>query len=462
MLEQRELESNSASDSMVDEDEVLVPDASKLVKEDLEEEPITKKNESSNEESSFKPLSFANEENGTFHSGASFELTNEKTDSEKISISEGFKNSEFFYENSLLTNAEDFANSIREGANLHKAKLLTKIEQKANDTDRIREQMLSENQEAKQKREDLLSSAKEKVEEIKKEAFQEGYDDGYKTGMQVRYDEAEPLVTQVNYLLGQINSLREVVRFQAEKELVKLALKIAKNIVVEEIRLNDSVVENIVKVALRETEMEGKIYLYLNPQDYEFLINSKCDLEKYLNGEQKILVRQRSELEPGSIFVESDGEVISRSIESQFKKIENALDEQINKNEAQLTDSYVNSDDNSLNTIIESENYSNIKSFSEETQSKESEKDDMGENSISEKEDIHQEGKINDLDKNGIDLGKIQMDQEGKIGEDSKKDEEEILENSFQSEFVEDKDQIHETESMASDKTSNFDEIKEV
>ena len=167
MLEQIELESNLTSDSKVDEEEVLVSDGSELVKVDLEN-PITMNKEQSNSPSSFKPLSFPNEENSSFHSGSSFELTNEKTDSEKINISEGFKNSEFFYENSLLTNAEDFANSIREGANLNKTKLLSKIEQKANDTDRIHKQILSENEEAKQKRDELLSSTKAKVEEIKK------------------------------------------------------------------------------------------------------------------------------------------------------------------------------------------------------------------------------------------------------------------------------------------------------
>ena len=295
--------------------------------------------------SSFKPLNFPSEEKSTFDSEVSFRPLSEKTDAEKITLSEDFKNSEFFYENSLLTNAEDFANSIREGANLYKSKLLSKIEQKVSDTERIHEQTISENKEAKLQRDELLNSAKEKVEEIKKEAFQEGYDEGYKVGMQKRYDECESLSIQANTFLKQLSSLRKVVRLRAEKELVLLALKIAKNVIAEEIKLDDSVLKGIVSAALQETEMRGKIYLYLNPLDYEFMVSSKYDLEKYLNDEQSLMVRKNTELKQGSIFVESEGEVIFRSIESQFEKIESSFNKHIERMDTDMYSKDMDQDD---------------------------------------------------------------------------------------------------------------------
>ena len=62
----------------------------------------------------------------------------------------------------------------------------------------------------------LLSATEDKVNEIKNEAFNEGFEAGRIEGMQKRYDEAERLVLQVNSVLEQLNSLRQVVRFQAE------------------------------------------------------------------------------------------------------------------------------------------------------------------------------------------------------------------------------------------------------
>ena len=333
-MEDSSLEDNEMEDSSLGNDE---SEDSSLGDNESENSSLgDDESEDSSRRSSFKPIVFgAESEFVEFNSDSFSESESLKTDEEKINISQGFKTAEFFPEDSLLTNAEDFAQSIREGANLYKKELLKKIERQATDTERIHKKIISEKEEAEQEREKLLSSTEEKVKEIKKEAFQEGYDDGYKVGMQKRYDEAEPLAIKANSIFKNLSSLREVVRFQSEKELVKLALQIAKNVVAEEIKLNSSVTENIVKVALQETEKQGKIYLYLNQFDYEFLINSKCNLDSYLSNEQSLVIKQKSELSPGSIFVESEGEIISRSIEGQFEKIEKVLNEQIEQQAAQ-------------------------------------------------------------------------------------------------------------------------------
>jgi len=223
--------------------------------------------------------------------------------------------------------------------------LLTKIEEQATDTKRIHKKTVAENQEAEEERKKLLSATEEKVDEIKNEAFNEGFEAGRLKGMQKRYDEAGPLVLQVNS-----DSLRQAVRFQAEKELVELALQIAKKVVAEEIKLPNDVIKNIVKAALHETEVQGKIYLYLHPDDYEFLLKSKADLERYLNEEQTLVLRQNPELKPGSIYVESDEEIISRSIEDQFDKLEETLTEQIENRHAQLSEVDLDAHDFSIRT----------------------------------------------------------------------------------------------------------------
>ncbi|MCS5553000.1 MAG: flagellar assembly protein FliH, partial [SAR324 cluster bacterium] len=168
---------------------------------------------------SFKPLTFEEEEvSEDFISKESNGFQEVKTDAEKIQLSEDFKNSEFFLENSLLTDAEEFAETIREGAKLHKAQLLKQIEEQANDTDRIHQKTVAENQAAEQQRKQLLSETANKVQQIKDDAYKEGFEAGRLQGMQQRYDEAEPLAQQVNKILEQLDSLRKVVRFQAEEE----------------------------------------------------------------------------------------------------------------------------------------------------------------------------------------------------------------------------------------------------
>ncbi len=357
---------------------------------------------------SFKSLMFNKEGDfAGYASEASAELKDGKSDLEKIRLSKDFKTAEFFRENSLLTNAEDFAETIRDGAKLYKTQLLAKIEEQATDTERIHQKTVAENQEADEERNKLLSATEDKVNEIKNEAFNEGFEAGRLEGMQKRYDEAERLVLQVNSVLEQLNSLRQVVRFQAEVELVELALRIAKNIVAEEIKIPNGVIKNIVQAALHETEVQGKIYVYLHPDDYEFLLKSKADLERYLSDEQTLAIRQNPEMKPGSIYVESDEEIISRSIEDQFNKLEKTLAEQKENRQAHLSEVDIDAHDFSIRpsseAAVDKESAAvHLQSVEEtaipeETEETESKEEDAETSTANEAEDISQETEQVDL-----------------------------------------------------------------
>ena len=471
MLNENESITNTSSNSSTDENTAIESSIHDLDKEnfvnsnDEETTELSRNDEETTElsqndreidetarRSSFKPMKFSVDgEFPKFHSGTFQESESQKTDEEKINISEGFKTSEFFSEDSLLTNAEDFAQSIREGANLYKTELLKKIEQQATHTEKIHKKILSENEEAEHEREKLLSSTEEKVEEIKKVAFQKGYDDGYKVGIKQRYDESEPLAIQVNSVLENLSSLREVVRFQSEKELVALALQIAKNVVTEEVSLNNSVVENIVKVALQETEKQGKIYLYLNPEDYQFLIKINCDLDAYMCEEQNLVIRQKRELSPGSIFIESEGEIISRSIEGQFEKIETSLKEQIEKQEAQLSSVEEDAKELNLQTATDSEALELEKKVPSQFQDIEEkipliesdQKEDLGKdiidsNSSSEEDDISNTKELHDLTNTNNNSELVEKNKNNELSEiEDNEDREEVSDTEMDSEKIE-------------------------
>ena len=401
MLNDSEFKPFSLTDFTVAEAPPEEPDSPSASREDGEAEVEGSK--ISDRRVSFKSLMFDKEGDfAGYASEASAELKDGKSDLEKIRLSKDFKTAEFFRENSLLTNAEDFAETIRDGAKLYKTQLLAKIEEQATDTERIHQKTVAENQEADEERNKLLSATEDKVNEIKNEAFNEGFEAGRLEGMQKRYDEAERLVLQVNSVLEQLNSLRQVVRFQAEVELVELALRIAKNIVAEEIKIPNGVIKNIVQAALHETEVQGKIYVYLHPDDYEFLLKSKADLERYLSDEQTLAIRQNPEMKPGSIYVESDEEIISRSIEDQFNKLEKTLAEQKENRHAHLSEVDIDAHDFSIRpsseAAVDKESAAAVHLQSvEETEETESKEEDAETSTANEAEDISQETEQVDL-----------------------------------------------------------------
>ena len=403
---------------------------------------------------SFKSLMFDKEGDfAGYASEASAELKDGKSDLEKIRLSKDFKTAEFLRENSLLTNAEDFAETIRDGAKLYKTQLLAKIEEQATDTERIHQKTVVENREADEERNKLLSATEDKVNEIKNEAFNEGFEAGRLEGMQKRYDEAERLVLQVNSVLEQLNSLRQVVRFQAEVELVELALRIAKNVVAEEIKIPNGVIKNIVQAALHETEVQGKIYVYLHPDDYEFLLKSKADLERYLSDEQTLAIRQNPGMKPGSIYVESDEEIISRSIEDQFNKLEKTLAEQKENRHAHLSEVDIDAHDFSIRPSSEAavgkESAAAVHLQSvEETEETESKEEDAETSTANEAADISHEAEQVDLSKPDETGETVRPSGSEDISETKETDfSEETAEPALESELIEAAEPALETES---------------
>ena len=408
---------------------------------------------------SFKPL-IIDEQGGSeeFDAEGSTDLADRRTDAEKIHLSQDFRTADFFQENSLLTNAENFAETIRDGAKLYKTQLLTKIEEQATDTKRIHQKTVAENQEADEERNKLLSATEDKVNEIKNEAFNEGFEAGRLEGMQKRYDEAERLVLQVNSVLEQLNSLRQVVRFQAEVELVELALRIAKNIVAEEIKIPTGVIKNIVQAALHETDVQGKIYVYLHPDDYEFLLKSKADLERYLSDEQTLAIRQNPEMKPGSIYVESDEEIISRSIEDQFNKLEKTLAEQKENRHAHLSEVDIDAHDFSIRpsseAAVDKESAAvHLQSVEEtavpeETEETESKEEDAETSTANEAEDISHETEQVDLSE-PVETGEAEQPSGSEDISETKETDfsEETAEPALESELIEAAEPALETES---------------
>ena len=121
--------------------------------------------------------------------------------------------------------------------------------------------------------------------------------------------------------MGQLASLRQIVRFQGEQELVQMALLLAKRVVIEEIRSQPDLIESLLKAALKEVESKGKIRILLHPEDHEFLVQSGLDLDPYVKEEQSLLIKSDPDASPGSIHMESDEEVINFHFQKRFEEL---------------------------------------------------------------------------------------------------------------------------------------------
>lgn len=282
--------------------------------------------------SDFKPLAFNSE--GDAQSDFTQPETEQSDTNKKIELSENFKSNEFIQEESLLTNAEAYAKTIREGAELYSEQLKAEADNRYAEAERIKQEADEIKLAAEENARQLIQNATAQVQQIRDEGYQDGFQQGQNDGMNQRYADSEALAQQVESVLSQLKNLRNIVRFQAEQDMVQMALLIAKKVVIEEITARPEIVDEITKDLLRETDTLGKVRAFVNPDDYEFLMNSKANLEKYMDEEQALILQPSLEAEPGSIFIETDEDLVNFTFQKQFEDVEELLSRKLSERHA--------------------------------------------------------------------------------------------------------------------------------
>ncbi len=245
-----------------------------------------------------------------------------------------FASIKFQRENTLLTNAESYAASIREEAQLYVQQLRGEVETLNTEAEKRYEEAAKVKEEAEQETARLVGEAEAKVAEITKQARQEGYDAGLEEGIKRRYEEAEPHLKNLEAICNEIGQFRKRVAYYTEKDGVRLALVIAKKVLNSELKINQKAVLKLVANTLAKLEGKGTFRVWLSEADHEFALKARSSLERFLDEDQALTLRIKPDMEPGNVQVETDREIIDLTFESQFFHLEQKLNQSLAEREA--------------------------------------------------------------------------------------------------------------------------------
>lgn len=272
----------------------------------------------------FKPgIDFASFQPDEFQGGA--QETTQELD---------FASIKFQRENTLLTNAESYAASIREEAQLYVQQLRGEVETLNAEAESRYEEAAHVKEKAEQDAARLIEEGEAKVAEITKKARQEGYDAGLEEGIKRRYEEAQPHLKNLEAILKEIGQFRKRVAYYTEKDGVRLALVIAKKVLNSELKINRKVVLKLVANTLAKLEGKGTFRVWLSEADHEFALKARSSLERFLDEDQALTLRSKPDLEPGNVLVETDREIIDLTFESQFFHLEQQINQSLAEREA--------------------------------------------------------------------------------------------------------------------------------
>ena len=170
----------------------------------------------------------------------------------------------------------------------------------------------------------LTPGSKERIE---REAYERGFAEGQSMAKAQVQAEAQPVIERLSRSLVDISSLRPRLRREAERDLVKLAIAIARRVLHRELTLDPESLEGLIRVALEKLESRELCRVRVHPEQEESI---RSLLERFSNVHSVELIPDRS-LNLGDVLLETPHGTIDASVDAQLSEIERGFADRIQK-----------------------------------------------------------------------------------------------------------------------------------
>jgi flagellar assembly protein FliH len=173
-----------------------------------------------------------------------------------------------------------------------------------------------------------ISKVKSEAERIIDRAMQESEairEEARETGRQEGRAEASSRIEEAMETLNQAVRERKNIIKDAEQEILRLALKVAEQIIRSEVSLHRDVCLNIVAEAISRVSDREQIIVKVNREDAEYLKRYKDRLAGMLDGVKSFSILEDSGIEPGGCVIETNLGFIDSKISTKLKSIEESL-----------------------------------------------------------------------------------------------------------------------------------------
>jgi flagellar assembly protein FliH len=180
-------------------------------------------------------------------------------------------------------------------------------------------------------KEDSISIPPSELKEIEHQAYQKGFMEGEKAGIESCAQQIEPVLQGLHQALVQVQNLRQKMYHAIEKEVVDLALAIARKVVCQEVATNKDVVVGVAKEALSQVKVPGQITVKLNPSDLQVIYETKSHLEHLKNQIENISFESEEAIPCGGCVIETTMGKIDARLEKQFEVLEEVFQTELQK-----------------------------------------------------------------------------------------------------------------------------------
>jgi len=164
---------------------------------------------------------------------------------------------------------------------------------------------------------------RDRLTALEREAFAKGYEQGERAGLEAGGKRAEAMLRRVAQTLEDLATLRESLVRQTERQVVQLALVIARRIVQREVSLDEEFIAALTHVALDRLGHRAGATVRLHPEDYTVVMAGRG--EAWNGSEGPVTVVPDVSVSRGGCVVESELGFIDASLDAQFQEMARAV-----------------------------------------------------------------------------------------------------------------------------------------
>jgi len=177
----------------------------------------------------------------------------------------------------------------------------------------------------------LMVNAREEAEDIRRDAWQEGFADGSEEGRRSFDEKLAAKISEddekLRRVLQELNDARERVYEGLEKDVVELAMGIVKKVIDPVGDDFGGVFEALIKNALKQINPDGKVVLRVCTADYERFFptgNARFELDEGVTVSASIL--KDSMLGSGDLIIDTGDVTVNAGVDTQLKYISLAFE----------------------------------------------------------------------------------------------------------------------------------------
>jgi flagellar assembly protein FliH len=166
---------------------------------------------------------------------------------------------------------------------------------------------------------DGLAGLQNQAASVERDAFAKGFAQGERAGFEAGAQRADAMLRRLSQTLDELAGLRSTIIRQTERQMIQLALAIARRIVRREVTLDAELMIALARVALDRLEARTPATVRLNPEDAALAAQSG----EAFGAHVKIVAD--STMARGGCAIESEFGAIDASVEAQLHEVSRAL-----------------------------------------------------------------------------------------------------------------------------------------